>query len=63
MYENTRKEICKKINSMSDNDLILFFAHLAVIDVEILDRIVNFAILKDKVDALEEDLEKGVENE
>ena len=63
MYENTRKEMCKNINSMSDNNLLLFFAHLAVIDVKILNRIVNFAILKDEVDALEEDLEKGVENE
>lgn len=59
MYENIRKEMCKKINEMSDKDLLLFFARLAVTDVEVLDRIVNFSMLKEEADELEEDLEKG----
>ena len=59
MYDNIRKEMCKKINEMSDDDLLLFFAHSAVTDVERLDRIINFSILKEEADELEADLEKG----
>lgn len=62
MYDNIRKEMCKKINKLSDNDLLLFFARLAVTDVEVLDRIVNFAMLKEEADELEVDLEKGKED-
>lgn len=62
MYDNIRKEMCKKINEMTDTDLLRFFARLAVTEVEVLDRIVNFAMLKEEVDELEEDLEKGKED-
>ena len=62
MYENIRKEMCKKINEMSDTDLLRFFARLAVTDVEVLDRIVNFSMLKEEADELEADLEKGEED-
>lgn len=62
MYDNIRKEMCKKINEMSDTDLLLFFARLAVTDVEVLDRIVNFSMLKEEADELEADLEKGEED-
>lgn len=62
MYDNIRKEMCKNINEMSDNDLLRFFARLAVTEVKVLDRIVNFAILKEAADELEEDLEKGKED-
>ena len=62
MYDNIRKEMCKKINEMTDTDLLRFFARLAVTKVEILDRIVNFALLKEEADELETDLEKGEED-
>lgn len=62
MYDNIRKELCKKISEMSDTDLLLFFARLAVTDVEVLDRIVNFSMLKEEADELEADLEKGKED-
>lgn len=62
MYDNIRKEMCKNINEMSDKDLLRFFARLAVTEVKILDRIVNFARLKEEADELEADLEKGEED-
>lgn len=62
MYDNIRKEMCKKINEMTDTDLLHFFARLSVTEVEVLDRIVNFAMLKEEADELEEDLEKGKED-
>lgn len=62
MYDNIRKEMCKKINEMTDTDLLRFFARLSVTEVEVLDRIVNFAMLKEEADELEEDLEKGKED-
>lgn len=62
MYDNIRKEMCKKINEMSDDALLHFFARLAVTDVKILDRIVNFSMLKEEADELEADLEKGKED-
>ena len=62
MYDNIRKKTCKKINEMSDGDLLLFFARLAITDVEGLDRIVNFSMLKEVADELEADLEKGKED-
>lgn len=62
MYDNIRKEMCKKINEMSDDALLLFFARLAVTDVEVLDRIVNFSMLKEEAAELEADLEKGKED-
>ena len=62
MYDNIRKEMCKKINEMYDADLLLFFARLAVTDVEVLARIVNFSMLKEEADELEADLEKGKED-
>lgn len=62
MYDNIRKEMCKKINEMSDGALLHFFARLAVTDVEVLDRIVNFSMLKEEADELETDLEKRKED-
>ena len=62
MYDNIRKETCKKINELSDNALLHFFARLAVTDVEVLDRIVNFAMLKEEADELEAELAKGKED-
>lgn len=62
MYDNIRKEMCKNINEMSDKDLLRFFARLVVTDVKILDRIVNFSMLKEEADELEAGLEKGKED-
>lgn len=62
MYENIRKEMCKKINKMTDNDLLHLFARLAVTEEEVLDRIVNFAMLKEAADEVEANLEKGKED-
>lgn len=62
MYENIRKEMCKKINKMTDNDLLHLFARLAVTEAEMLDRIVNFAMLKEEADEVEANLEKGKED-
>lgn len=59
MYDNIRKELCKKISEMSDTDLLRFFVHLAVTETEVLYRIVNFSMLKEEADELEEALEKG----
>lgn len=62
MYDNIRKEICKEINEMADGALLNFFARLAVTDVGMLDKIVNFSMLKEEADELEADLEKGKED-
>lgn len=62
MYDNIHKEMCKKINEMADGDLLHFFARLAITDVEVLDKIVNFSMLKEEADELEADLEKGKED-
>lgn len=62
MYDNIRKEMCKKINEMTDTDLLRLFARLAVTEVKVLDRIVNFTMLKEEADELEADLEKGEED-
>ena len=59
MYDNIRQEMCKNINKMSDKDLLLFFARLAVSKAKVIDRIVNVAMLKEEADELEADLEKG----
>lgn len=62
MYDNIRKAMCEKINEMSDGDLLLFFARLAVTDEEVLDIIVDLSRLKEAADELEADLEKGKED-
>lgn len=62
MYDNIRKEMCKKINEMSDGALLHFFARLAVTDAEVLDRIVNFSMLKEEAYELETALEKRKED-
>ena len=54
--------MCKKINKMTDNDLLHLFARLAVTEAEMLDRIVNFAMLKEEADEVEANLEKGKED-
>lgn len=62
MYENIRNQICKNINEMDDTDLLQYIAHLAVVDVELLDKFINFDKLKAYVDAWEEEAEKGKED-
>lgn len=59
MYENIRNKICKNINEMDDTDLLQYIAHLAVVDVELLDEFINFDKLKAYVDTWEEKIEKG----
>lgn len=63
MYENIRKQICKNINEMDDSALLQYIAHLAVVDVELLDKFINFDKLKAYVDTWEETVvEKGEED-
>lgn len=59
MYENIRKQICKNINEMDDATLLQYIAHLSVVDVELLDKFINFDKLKAYVDTWEEEAEKG----
>ena len=61
MYENIRNQICKNINEMDDTSLLQYIAHLSVVDVALLDKIINFDKLKAYVDAWEE-AEKGKED-
>ena len=62
MYENIRKQICKNINEMDDDALLHYMAHLAVADVEVLDKFFDFDVLKAYAEALEEDLKDGGED-
>jgi len=62
MYENIRKQICKNINEMDDATLLQYIAHLSIVDVELLDKFINFDKLKAYVDTWEEKVEKGKED-
>lgn len=62
MYDNIRKVMCKKINEMSDDALMLFFARLAITDPQAVDRIVHFSRRKEMADELKTDLEKRKED-
>ena len=62
MYDGIRKALCKKINEMSDDGLMLFFARLAITDPEAVDRIVHFSRRKETADELKTDLEKSKED-
>ena len=58
MYENIRNQICKNINEMTDTDLLKYIAHLSVVDVELLDKFINFDKMKAYVDTWEKEIEK-----
>lgn len=60
MYNNIHKEMCKKINKMSDNVLLRLVSSL---DMDVLDKIVEFAMLKEEADEVEANLEKGKEDD
>ena len=62
MYENIRKQICKNINEMDDVALLQYIAHLSIVDVELLDKFINFDKLKAYVNTWEENVEKGEED-
>ena len=60
MYDNIHKEMCKKTNKMSDNDLLRLVFSL---DMDVLDKIVEFAMLKEEADEVDANLEKGREDD
>lgn len=62
MYENIRKQICKNITEMDDDALLHYIAHLAVADVKVLDKFIDFDVLKAYAESLEEDLKDGGED-
>lgn len=62
MYENIRNKFCKCIKEMSDNDLLLFCAYLAMVNMETVDNIVDLEKMKAAADEVEADLEKGKED-
>lgn len=62
MYENIRNKFCKCIKEMSDNDLLLYCAYLAMVDTENVNKIVDLEKIKANADKVEADLEKGKED-
>ena len=62
MYENIRKQICKNINEMDDVALLQYIAHLSIVDVELLDKFINFDKLKAYVNTWKENVKKGEED-
>lgn len=62
MYENIRNKFCKCIKEMSDNDLLLCCAYLAMVDTENVNNIVDLEKMKANADKIEADLEKGKED-
>lgn len=62
MYENIRNKICKCIKKMSDNDLLLYCAYLAMVDTENVNNIIDLEKMKANADEIEADLEKGKED-
>lgn len=62
MYENIRNKFCENIKGMSDNDLLLFWAYLGVVDTETVDNMIDLEKLKVRADEVEADLEKGKED-
>lgn len=59
MYENIRNKFCKCIKGMSDNDLLLYCAYLAMVDTENVNKIVDLEKMKANADEIEAELEKG----
>lgn len=62
MYENIRNQFCENIKKMSDNELLLFCAYLAMVDTENVNKIIDLEKLKANADEVEADLEKGKED-
>lgn len=62
MYENIRNKFCKCIKEMSDNDLLLHCAYLAMVDTENVNKIVDLEKMKATADEIEAELEKGKED-
>lgn len=62
MYENIRNQFCENIKKMSDNELLLFCACLAMVDTENVNKIIDLEKLKANADEVEADLEKGKED-
>lgn len=62
MYENIRNQFCENIKKMSDNELLLFCAYLAMVDTENVNKIIDLEELKANADEVEADLEKGKED-
>ncbi len=62
MYENIRNKFCKCIKEMSDNDLLLYCAYLAMVDTENVNKIVDLEKMKANADEIDAELEKGKED-
>lgn len=62
MYENIRNKFCKCIKKMSDNDLLLYCAYLAMVNTESVNTIVDLEKMKANADEIEAELEKGKED-
>lgn len=62
MYENIRNKFCKCIKGMSDNELLLSCAFLAMVDTGNVNEIVDLEKLKANADEFEAALEKGKED-
>lgn len=59
MYENIRNKFCKCIKEMSDNELLLYCAYLAMMDTENVNSIVDLEKMKANANEIEAELEKG----
>lgn len=59
MYENIRNKFCKCIKEMSDNELLLYCAYLAMMDTENVNSIVDLEKMKANANEIESELEKG----
>lgn len=62
MYENIRNKFCKCIKEMSDNELLLYCAYLAMMDTENVNSIVDLEKMKANANEIEAELEKGKED-
>lgn len=62
MYENIRNKYCKCIKEMSDNELLLYCAYLAMMDTENVNSIVDLEKMKANANEIEAELEKGKED-
>lgn len=62
MYENIRNKFCKCIKEMSDNELLLYCAYLAMVDTKNVNTIVDLEKMKANADEIEAELEKGKED-
>lgn len=62
MYENIRNQFCESIKKMSDNELLLFCASLAMVDTENVNKIIDLEKMKANANEIEAELEKGKED-